>query len=41
MKKRIIVIDDNPDIRHALCAILEKSGYDVAPAVGGREGVEL
>src|ERR671936_275104 len=40
-KCRILVIDDDEGIRTALAEILELSGYDVAVAADGLEGVEL
>jgi CheY-like chemotaxis protein len=37
----VLVIDDDEDIRTALAEILEQSGYQVAVAGDGQEGVEL
>ncbi len=39
-KKRILVIEDNPDVRENLVEILELSNYEVEAATDGREGVE-
>ena len=38
--KKILVIEDNKDVRENLAEILELSDYDVATAVDGRDGVE-
>jgi signal transduction histidine kinase/DNA-binding response OmpR family regulator len=38
---RIVVIEDNPDIRETLRAILEMSGHHVEVAEDGRRGIEL
>jgi two-component system, chemotaxis family, chemotaxis protein CheY len=40
-KGTILVIDDDQGIREALAEILEMSGYRVAVAADGQEGVEL
>jgi CheY-like chemotaxis protein len=40
-KCRILVIDDDEGIRTAVAEILELSGYEVAVAADGLEGVEL
>lgn len=37
---KILVIDDDPDIREALTIILESQGYQVATANFGAEGLE-
>lgn len=37
---KILVIDDDPDIREALTIILESQGYQVATANYGAEGIE-
>ncbi len=39
-KKRILVIEDNPEVRENLVEILELSNYEVDSAADGREGVE-
>ncbi|MDP6775686.1 MAG: response regulator [Candidatus Latescibacteria bacterium] len=38
---RVLVIDDDPVTTTLLHRILESSGYDVATASSGREGLEL
>lgn len=38
---RILVIDDEPGIRHALGQLLEYEGYEVQTAAGGSEGLGL
>ncbi|GEJ56133.1 response regulator [Anaeromyxobacter diazotrophicus] len=40
-KGRLLVIDDDADIRTALAEILELSGYEVVVAADGQEGAEL
>ena len=32
----VLVVDDDPDIRDVVCAILEENGYATAEAEGGR-----
>jgi DNA-binding response OmpR family regulator len=39
--KRVLVIDDEEGIRTLLRAVLERDGYQVTVAGGGREGVRL
>ncbi|MGI8893477.1 MAG: response regulator [Bacteroidia bacterium] len=41
MKKKILLIEDNPDMRENIAEILELSGYHVTTASNGKEGVEL
>jgi CRP/FNR family transcriptional regulator, polysaccharide utilization system transcription regulator len=41
MKKKILLIEDNPDMRENTAEILELSGYVVITAANGKEGVEL
>ncbi|GAA4304294.1 response regulator [Nibribacter koreensis] len=41
MKKRILIIEDNVDIRESSTEILELSGYDVLQAPDGKAGVDL
>lgn len=38
-KRRILVVDDEPDIRRLVAEALDASGYDVHTAAGGREAV--
>jgi DNA-binding response OmpR family regulator len=40
-KKRVLVIDDNPDMRRTMQALLESEGFDVAVAADGEEGLRL
>ncbi len=39
MPKRILLIEDNPEIRENTAEILELAGYDVAVAANGRDGM--
>lgn len=39
--KKILVIEDNYEVRDNLCEILELSGYDVVAGANGKEGVQL
>ena len=39
MLKKILVVDDDPDIREALTVILESQGYQVVTAQDGSEGL--
>ena len=38
---RILVIDDDPDVRGSLTKILTRAGYDVVAAAEGAAGIEL
>lgn len=38
---RILVIEDEEEIRTMLCQVLEDEGYDVEEAADGMEGIEL
>jgi CheY-like chemotaxis protein len=40
-KKRILIVDDNPDIRDAYKLMLEDAGYDVTCAASGEEALAL
>jgi two-component system chemotaxis response regulator CheY len=40
MRKRVLLVDDDLDLREILQDILEDEGYDVVPAADGREAVE-
>lgn len=40
MKKKILVVDDEPDLVAAIKARLEKSGYQVIPAYSGGEALK-
>lgn len=41
MSKNILVIDDEPNLRHMLTAVLEKAGYTVSSAADGMEALSL
>jgi DNA-binding response OmpR family regulator len=41
MKPRILLIDDEALVRHALKRVLERAGYEVVTAADGRKGVQL
>lgn len=41
MKKRILVVDDEADIRRFLTAVLEKRGHETMTAADGREAFEI
>src|SRR4051812_35167901 len=38
---RILVIDDNEDVRAVVCGALESAGHEVVHAADGARGVEL
>ena len=38
---RILVVDDDKEIRRVLCYILEKEGHIVASAANGEEAIKL
>ena len=40
MAKKILIIDDDPDLVEAVTMILESKNYDVAAAYGGIEGLQ-
>jgi len=40
MARRVLVVDDDPDILDALSEILEAEGYDVQRARNGREALQ-
>ena len=39
-KGRVLIVDDDPDIRENLCDRLAAQGYEVLSAANGREGLE-
>ncbi len=39
-KKKILLVDDDPDFVEAVKVIVEKGGYDVRVAYDGQEGLE-
>lgn len=41
MKKRILVVDDEPDLRDAISDALEQRGYEILTASDGEEGVKV
>ncbi len=38
---RILIVDDEEDVRIALKQVLERAGYEVSVAASGKEGLEL
>jgi CheY-like chemotaxis protein len=40
MAKKILVVEDSPDIRELLQVMLEREGFDVALAEDGAEGIQ-
>jgi DNA-binding response OmpR family regulator len=40
VKKKILVVDDSPQIRQSLQKVLRAEGYEVVLAADGREGIE-
>ncbi len=38
MKKRLLIIDDEQNMRHMLSVMLQRAGYDVASAADGEQG---
>ena len=41
MSKKILVIDDEADVRKYLVAVLQKHGFETSTATNGREGLEI
>ncbi|MBA4395415.1 MAG: response regulator [Desulfobacca sp.] len=39
-KKRILIVDDDPDLVETVSMMLEARGYSPLPAYGGNEGLE-
>ncbi len=39
--KKILILDDEPNMRHVLTMLLEKAGYGVTAGGNGKEGLEL
>lgn len=37
---RVLIVDDEPDVRFILCHILEKEGYEVDVAINGAAALE-
>src|SRR5687768_13703501 len=40
-KPRVLVVDDNGDLRETLRTMLDLSGFDVATAAGGETAIEM
>jgi two-component system response regulator AtoC len=40
-KKRILIIEDEANMRHMLEVLLGRSGYEVKTAADGQEGLEV
>ncbi len=40
-KRRVMIIEDDPDMIELLSLILKHGGYEPIPALGGREGLRL
>ncbi len=41
MERKVLVVDDQPDIREIFQAFLEEFGFSVATAAGGEEALEI
>ena len=41
MSKKVLVVDDDPDVRTFNVAVLEENGYQPLVATNGEEGMEL
>ncbi len=41
MKKKILIVDDNPDLISILQVLLKNKGYDTVQAVNGRQAVDI
>ena len=41
MSKKVVVIDDEADVRAFVVAVLKKNGYETATASNGSEGLEV
>ena len=39
MKPRVLVVEDDGDLREIVCEVLESAGYDPKPAAGGEEAL--
>jgi len=41
MGKKILIVDDEPDLLRVTCFRLERSGYQVLSAINGQEALEI
>ena len=41
VKKRLLIIDDEANMRHMLSTVLKKADYQVETAADGAEGLEM
>ena len=41
VKKRLLIIDDEANMRHMLATVLKKADYQVETAADGSEGLEM
>jgi DNA-binding response OmpR family regulator len=41
MKKRVLIVDDDPTIRELVTAILQSEGYEVVAADDGPKGIDI
>ena len=39
MKARVLVVEDDADLREIVCEVLESAGYEPTPAAGGEEAL--
>ncbi|MDA3833249.1 MAG: response regulator, partial [Spirochaetales bacterium] len=39
--KKVLILDDEPNMRHMLSMLLTKAGYDVTAGENGQEGLDL
>ncbi|HMN79397.1 MAG TPA: response regulator [Burkholderiaceae bacterium] len=40
-QQKILVVDDEPDAREAMCTLLELAGHEVRSTAGGREAIDV
>ncbi|MBU0680368.1 MAG: sigma-54 dependent transcriptional regulator [Proteobacteria bacterium] len=41
LRRKILILDDEPNMRHMLTVLVEKAGYQVTTGADGREGLDL